>query len=139
MIWKNGARAPALEAAWAADWKTAYLVTRAEIRAEKNGMLEMGYEAGEGSFALTYPSHRCRILETDSTVEQIATHIATTLKAREPAAAFRVRAYEGVHKCAAAEIGNQKPEPDPLIATYNTRNCLSISRRNTPSSVRYSR
>ena len=104
MIWKNGARAPALEAAWAADWKTAYLVTRADIRAEKNGMLEMGYEAGEGSFALTYPSHRCRILETDSTVEQIATHIATTLKAREPAAAFRVRAYEGVHKGAAAEI-----------------------------------
>jgi 6-pyruvoyl-tetrahydropterin synthase len=103
MIWKNGARAPALEAAWAAEWKTAYLATRADILAEKNGMLEMGYEAGEGRFALSYPSHRCHILETDSTVEQIATHIATTLKAHDPAASFRVRAYEGVHKGAVAE------------------------------------
>lgn len=103
MIWRNGMRAKALEAAWAAEWKTAYLATRADILAEKNGMLEMGYEAGEGRFALSYPSHRCHILETDSTVEQIATHIATTLKAREPDAFFRVRAYEGVQKGAEAE------------------------------------
>ena len=103
MIWKNGARERALEASWAAEWKTAYLATRADIRAEKNGMLEMGYEAGEGWFALSYPSHRCHILETDSTVEQIASHIATTLKARDPSASFRVRAYEGVQKGAVAE------------------------------------
>ncbi len=103
MIWKNGARERSLEASWAAEWKTAYLATRADIRAEKNGMLEMGYEASEGWFALSYPSHRCHILETDSTVEQIASHIATTLKARDPSASFRVRAYEGVQKGAVAE------------------------------------
>jgi 6-pyruvoyl-tetrahydropterin synthase len=102
MIWKNGTRDTALEAAWAKDWKTAYLGSREDVTGESDGMINFAYESGEGHFALTYPAARCRMLATDSTVELIAEHIAATLKARDPAASFQVRAYEGVQKGAVA-------------------------------------
>ena len=103
LIWRNGVRDLALEAAWAADWKTAYLGSREDITGEHDGMINFAYDSGEGHFALTYPASRCRLLNTDSTVELIAEHIAATLKARDPGASFRVRAYEGVQKGAVAE------------------------------------
>ncbi|MFN7401038.1 MAG: 6-carboxytetrahydropterin synthase [Alphaproteobacteria bacterium] len=103
LIWRNGARDLTLEAAWAADWKTAYLGSREDITGEHDGMINFAYDSGEGHFALSYPASRCRLLNTDSTVELIAEHIAATLKARDPAASFQVRAYEGVQKGAVAE------------------------------------
>jgi 6-pyruvoyl-tetrahydropterin synthase len=102
-ILHNGARAHDLEAAWATDWKTAYIGTREDIEREENGMVYFAYRSDQGDFRLTYPATRCRMLDTDSTVECIATFIAQALKTREPDATFTVRAYEGVQKGAIAE------------------------------------
>jgi 6-pyruvoyl-tetrahydropterin synthase len=102
-IQRNGTRDSALEQAWATDWKTAYLGTQEDIDRVEDGMTHFAYVSQQGPFTLAYPSARCRIIPTDSTVECIATHIAATLKEREPQADFIVRAYEGVQKGAIAQ------------------------------------
>jgi hypothetical protein len=38
------------------------------------------------------------LIETDSTVENLAQHIAATLKSEHPEDDFRIEAYEGVDK-----------------------------------------
>lgn len=102
-IFRDGARDSALEQAWAADWRTAYIGTHEDIAREEGGMTHFAYRSQQGDFQLAYPTARCRMMETDSTVECIATHIAHTLKKRHATSHFTVRAYEGVQKGAIAE------------------------------------
>ena len=72
--------------------------------AESEGSYHFGYAAPQGEFELIVDRRRCELLDTESTVEQIATHAARLLKEREPGARFRVRAYEGVRKGAIADV-----------------------------------
>jgi hypothetical protein len=60
------------------------------------------YEANQGEFALTLPESRVYMLDSDTTVELIAAHIAGQLKSEFPEDAIRVKAYEGVGKGAIA-------------------------------------
>lgn len=103
MIWRDGMRELDLEKQWAADWDRTYIATLADRVGEHGGASEFRYTSGQGDYALTYPTARCRFLSGDSTVESIALHIAATLKDRAPEHRFRVRAYEGVGKGAIAE------------------------------------
>lgn len=106
-IWKNGERSPQCEQLWAQRLADSYIGTRADIQSRKthNGapILTFAYTAPQGHFQLTLPESRCHIIETDSTVECIASHIAQQLKAETPNAQFWVKAYEGVSKGAIAE------------------------------------
>ncbi|MFZ4124645.1 MAG: 6-carboxytetrahydropterin synthase [Rickettsiales bacterium] len=102
-ILRNGERAHELERAWANDWFCAYIGTHEDVTHAEHGMTHFAYRAQQGEFTLTYPTARCRIIETDSTVECIATHIAQTLKKRETSSHFTIRAYEGVQKGAIAD------------------------------------
>lgn len=102
-ILRNGERAHDLEKAWATDWKTAYIGTREDIDREEHGMTHFAYHCQQGTFTLAYPAARCRIIDTDSTVECIAGFIAQTLKKQNAVATFTVRAYEGVQKGAIAQ------------------------------------
>lgn len=61
------------------------------------------YHAPQGEFELVIGKRRCELLDTESTIENIATHLAHLVKNRDPAAIYRVRAYEGVRKGAIAE------------------------------------
>ena len=61
------------------------------------------YEANQGEFALTLPEERVYMLDTDTTVELIAAHMADKLKVEFPTDTIRVKAYEGVGKGAIAE------------------------------------
>jgi len=60
------------------------------------------YEANQGKFALTLPASRVYMMNTDTTVELIAAHIADQLKQEFPEDSIRVKAYEGVGKGALA-------------------------------------
>ena len=65
---------------------------------------KFGYTAPQGYFELTISQPHCYLIESDSTVELIAHHIATTIKAAYPDDKITVHAFEGFKKGAIAEI-----------------------------------
>lgn len=105
-ILRNGKRDPLLEKAWALKWKDIYIGTHADlIRRFNDGGTDychFGYDAQQGRFELTLPAAQVYLIDTDSTVEHLADHIAASLKHDDPDHDFEVRAFEGVMKGALA-------------------------------------
>jgi 6-pyruvoyl-tetrahydropterin synthase len=101
-ILRNGQRTPTLEREWAERWRDIYIGTRADLagRSQRDGVTycEFAYQARQGAFGLRLPATACYLIDADSTVENIAQHIAEALKREHPADSFRVYAYEGVDK-----------------------------------------
>jgi 6-pyruvoyl-tetrahydropterin synthase len=101
-ILRNGHRAPALEQAWANRWSDIYIGTRDDLigSSRREGMeyYEFGYRSAQGHFGLTLPQAACYLIDTDTTVENIAQHIADSLKRQYPGDSFKIYAYEGVDK-----------------------------------------
>ncbi|MGI9279547.1 MAG: 6-carboxytetrahydropterin synthase [Endozoicomonas sp.] len=106
-IYFNGQRDPMQEAGWAQTWKDIYIATREDLLEQvtigKQNHLRFGYTSDQGYFELTIAESRCYLIDTDSTVELLAEHIASTLKARNPDQSVRVVAFEGFNKGAVAE------------------------------------
>jgi 6-pyruvoyl-tetrahydropterin synthase len=100
----DGTRDTALEQDIALAWTDIYLATREDTVAQANGRVRFGYDAPEGRFELALPEAHVDWLETDSTVERIAEHLAWVVRARRPSAAIEVRAYEGVMKGGLARL-----------------------------------
>lgn len=99
----DGERSPAHERRWADRWRDVYLGSRADLAVDPGEpRWRFAYTADEGEFELELDADRCDLLDADSTVENIAAHIAEALKAEEPERHFVVRAYEGVDKGAEA-------------------------------------
>ncbi|UTA49229.1 6-carboxytetrahydropterin synthase [Simiduia sp. 21SJ11W-1] len=102
-IWRNGVSDPALEKDWATRWQDIYLGTQEDLVANENGLLKFAYRAQQGAFELDMPANHCYMLDTDTTVEWLATHIAHTLAAEAPGDTIRVQAFEGINKGAIVE------------------------------------
>jgi 6-pyruvoyl-tetrahydropterin synthase len=105
---RNGQRDTALEARWAEHWRDIYVGTEEDVVrrfVDDQGVacISFEYEANQGEFALTLPECRVSMMNTDTTVELIAAHIADALKTEYPTDQIRVKAYEGVGKGAIAE------------------------------------
>lgn len=100
----DGRRDTALEAEWAETFRDIYLVTGSHIVNDDGERLSLAYSAPEGDFELMLPKSRTYLLgeHTDSTVEEIAEHLATQVAARRPGHRITARAYEGVMKGAIA-------------------------------------
>lgn len=98
----GGLRDATIEQAQAERWRDIYLGTREDLVMNRNGRLRFEYTAAEGAFAIELPAARCDLLDTDSTVERIAEHLAAQAARARPGAAVEVRAYEGVMKGAVA-------------------------------------
>jgi 6-pyruvoyl-tetrahydropterin synthase len=105
-VFRDGERAPALEAEWAAGWCDVYIGTRTDVQAEtqRDGIdyFRFGYTATQGRFELELPGACCYLIDGDTTVENLARHIADILAAAYPGHEYRVRAFEGVNKGAIA-------------------------------------
>jgi len=101
----NGRRDERLERQWADRWRDIYLGTSADIVAHGKGRIRFEYRSGEGEFELELPAERCDLLQTDSTVERIAEHVAAQVAEDRPGVKIEVRAYEGVMKGAIATAG----------------------------------
>lgn len=104
---RNGHRDYDLENRWAKLWRDIYVgteedVTRRWVAEDGTAYVTFEYEANQGEFALTLPEPRVYMMDTDTTVELIAGHIADRLKAEFPGDSIRVKAYEGVGKGAIA-------------------------------------
>lgn len=114
VVEQDGERRPEAEQAIAAHWRDIYLATREDIRAECRELdtpcYAMAYRSAQGLFELTLPIARCDVLDTDTTVELIASHLARRLGARTPRSLWRVRAFEGVDKGALAYHVPEKHE-----------------------------
>lgn len=105
-IHRNGHRCPDWESYWADRWRNIYLGTRAHLVAtrERAGTPyhRFAYTGREGAFSLELPAAACELLDTQSTVEHIASHLHGVMKRQDPEAHFSVRAFEGVGKGARA-------------------------------------
>ncbi|MBL3556418.1 MULTISPECIES: 6-pyruvoyl trahydropterin synthase family protein [Marinobacter] len=103
----NGYRNRELENRWAKLWQDIYVgseedVTQRWVAEDGTAYVAFEYEANQGEFALTLPESRVYMLDSDTTVELIAAHIAEQLKSEFPEDVIRVKAYEGVGKGAIA-------------------------------------
>jgi len=103
-IFIDGARQPELEKSWAKSWKDIYVGSQEDLHNELTidniEHKHYRYTAPQGLFSLTLPSKACYDLNTDTTVEQIANHIAKVLL--ESGHSVTVKAFEGVGKGAMA-------------------------------------
>lgn len=98
-IEKNGARDRELETEWAQIFNDIYIGTRADlVSMSDDNKIGFQYQAPEGEFQLVLPKQSCYLIDSDSTVENIALHIADQLKSQSPNDHFRVKAFEGLHK-----------------------------------------
>ena len=107
-MFRDGLRCEASERWLAYRWHDIYLGSRADLAADESGQADgtwrFFYRAPQGEFELVIDRQRCELLDTESTVEQIAEHAARLLKGRDPGSSYRVRAYEGVRKGAIADV-----------------------------------
>lgn len=100
---------------WCQRWQPIYLAhvvdriswaeTPFAARGDGRGLYCFGYRAGQGEFVLALPEQWCELVTVDTTIEQIAGYIATTVAARLPGKRIDVRVYEGVEKGAVAMAG----------------------------------
>lgn len=105
-IYINDQRDPTLENLWASTFKDIYIGTHEDLIDLENAPNEncsFAYIANQGEFKLSLPSRSVYLINTDSTVEWIATHIAEQIKAGQPSNKIKVKAFEGVGKGAIAE------------------------------------
>lgn len=101
-ISRGGTHDADLTTAWADRLAYAYIGTREDIIRTDATHTHFAYDAPQGRYELSYPTALCHLIDTDSTVECIAQHIADSCKTESPSDSFTVRAYEGVMKGAIA-------------------------------------
>ncbi len=94
----DGERDPLLEAHWAKRFTDIYIGTEVHVVSRSEQSIDFAYQAPQGSFSLTLPSSVVYMIETESTVELIANHLAQTIAATLPGKQVEVRAFEGIGK-----------------------------------------
>ncbi|WP_286240117.1 6-carboxytetrahydropterin synthase [Neptuniibacter halophilus] len=102
-IYLNDQREESLEAEWAERFRDIYIGSEDHLSAQSEQRHDYAYEAPQGRFDISLPASVCYLIDTDSTVELIAAHLAAQIKKAYPQDRVLVRAYEGVGKGAIAE------------------------------------
>lgn len=98
----DGQRDAATEALLAEAWRDIYLASRDDLRHDDGERLHFDYVSREGRYALALPRAHCEVLDTDTTIECIAEHLASRIAGERPGVQVEVHAYEGVQKGARA-------------------------------------
>lgn len=112
----NNIRQPALEKVWSDHWQDVYLGTAEDVvlqdaltlsaKAQRESSdtthISYSYYADQGLFELIIPRTENDVIDTDTTVECIAEHLAVSIKTQHPDSDVEVRAFEGVGKGAIA-------------------------------------
>ena len=101
-ILENNQHRSDIEADWCKKWKDIYIGTSSDIHERftenKIEYIHFRYTACQGLFELIIPAGNCYLVDIDTTVENLAEHIAGELKASYPDSKLTVRAYEGIDK-----------------------------------------
>lgn len=102
-IEEDGARSPVLEKRWAELFRDIYIGNADDlVYTPSTNHLRFGYVSCEGRYQLELHRRHVYMIDTDSTVEHIAQHVATALRQLHPGRRYRVKAFEGVEKGAIA-------------------------------------
>ncbi|MDO3383873.1 6-carboxytetrahydropterin synthase [Gilvimarinus algae] len=108
-IWRDGVKAPQLEHTWAERWRDIYIGTAEDLIGQPHiagaDYYDFAYTSDQGEFTLRLPKAMCYLIDTDTTVECLAEHIAVRTAQENPGAALRIRAFEGINKGAEAYRG----------------------------------
>lgn len=91
---------------WFDKWHDIYLGTDRHLvegQHDDENYHYFKYQAPQGEFFLKLPKNSCYLIESESTVENIAQHLAEEIAKKEPGKHVRVTAYEGIAKGAIAE------------------------------------
>ncbi|MGI9273414.1 MAG: 6-pyruvoyl trahydropterin synthase family protein [Endozoicomonas sp.] len=103
----DGRRDSDLETKWAESWKDIYIGTREDLQEsfQKSGReyYRFAYTSDQGYFELTIAHNLCYLIDTDSTIELLADHIAGRHEKIKPGCQIRVAAFEGFNKGGIAE------------------------------------
>lgn len=105
LIWQNGALSHELMNDWANKWSDIYLATKEDCVSNDGETLTFSYEASQGHFRICIPHSRCYVIDTETTVEHIAQHLADKISDLYPSDHIVVKAFEGIGKGAIAEVG----------------------------------
>jgi 6-pyruvoyl-tetrahydropterin synthase len=103
-IWLDGNRNQDEEAYWADLWKDIYIGSKEDLIDSPEDEYQFEYTAQQGEFYLSLSKQHCYLIDTDTTVELIANHLANKIKARHPNTQVTVRAFEGVNKGAMVSL-----------------------------------
>lgn len=103
-IWRDGVLSHKDMQNVSKKWRDIYIGTREDIVEQTSDTIAFAYQSDQGAFALSLPATCVDIIDTDTTVEFIASHIAQTLKHENPASSFMVKAYEGLAKGAIVTV-----------------------------------
>jgi 6-pyruvoyl-tetrahydropterin synthase len=87
---------------WCDKWRDIYIGTDRHLLNETEHYYRFAYTAPQGDFELSLPKSQCYLIDTESTVENIAKHLATETAKLEPGKQVTVKAFEGVAKGAIA-------------------------------------
>ena len=102
-IYIDDERDAALEAQWAETFRDIYIATDYHLEnTTDHDYYHFAYTAAQGEFEIKLPKRVCYVMDTETTVELIAEHLAGEVKAQKPESHVRVVAYEGVAKGAIA-------------------------------------
>jgi len=101
-IWLDDQPAPDQEQRWANRWADIYIGSQEDLISETDTDMQFAYQSAQGQFSLNVPKSTCYMIDTDSTVEWIAEHIASELAQEYPNQQIRVQAFEGINKGAFA-------------------------------------
>lgn len=102
IIWQEEELAMNLIEQWANRWRDIYIGTKADLIHSTDSHHHFSYHADQGEFSLTIPKQCCYLVDSDTTVENLAQHIAITL-AEECKSKICVKAFEGIGKGAIAK------------------------------------
>lgn len=103
-VWLDGERNSEEEAHWADLWEDIYIGSNEDLVSSNNSTYQFEYTAQQGEFFLSLAQQHCYLIDTDTTVELIASHLANQIKARHPHKSVKVRAFEGVNKGAMVNL-----------------------------------
>lgn len=106
-IYQHGERVPALEQEWS-DWvQHRYLIETEDIvEASPDDRVTCRYRATQGEFTLSLPKSATAILDTPTTIENIARWIAGQV-AQQTGEPTRVVVFEGISKGATADASGE--------------------------------
>jgi len=106
-IWENSNRSRTWEQHWANQFEDIYIGSREDVISQNDQRTRFAYDAPQGHFELELDSKRVYIIDSDSTVECIAVHIANKIKQSHRGSTIKVKAFEGVRKGAIFELPNE--------------------------------
>jgi len=104
-IWRGDDSALDLMQALAEEWRDIYIGTTEDCEddPERPDNFLFKYEAQQGLFSLSIPKANCYLVDTESTVELIASHLAQRFSQNE-LGTVTVKAYEGQNKGAIVTV-----------------------------------